>query len=89
MALGAAPASVRSLVLRRALRPVIYGLVVGVGGGLALAQIMQSFLYEVQATDPVTFGTVVVLLLGAAGVASWFPARRGTRVDPMITMRAE
>lgn len=89
LALGAAPASVRSLVLGGALRPVAAGLVAGTAGGLVLTRFMRSLLYEVPPTDPVTFSLVPLLLLGAAVLASWVPARRGTRVDPVRAMRAE
>ncbi|GMV05004.1 MAG: hypothetical protein AMXMBFR53_12840 [Gemmatimonadota bacterium] len=89
LALGAAPASVRSLVLGGALRPVVAGLVAGTIGGLVLTRFMRSLLYEVPPTDPVTFTLVPLLLLGAAVVASWVPARRGTRVDPEGAMRTE
>ena len=89
LALGAAPASVRAMVLRGALRPVVAGLVVGTLGVLAASRLMRSFLYEVPPTDPVTFTLVPVLLLGAALLAIWVPARRGTKLDPLLAMRAE
>ena len=89
LALGAAPSSVRTMVLAGALRPVGVGLVLGIGGSLMLSRLMGAFLYDVPATDPVTFTVVPLLLLGAALAASWFPARRGTRVDPVRAMRAD
>lgn len=89
LALGAAPESVRGLVLGGALRPVVAGLVFGTAGGLVLTRFMRSLLYEVPAADPVTFALVPLLLLGAALLASWLPARRGTRVDPVRAMRAD
>jgi predicted lysophospholipase L1 biosynthesis ABC-type transport system permease subunit len=89
LALGAAPQSVVSLVLTGALRSVGAGLVLGILGGLALSGFLRSLLYEVPPTDPVTFSVVPLLLLGAALLASWLPARRGTRVDPIKAMRAE
>lgn len=89
LALGEAPESVRRLVLGGALRPVVGGLLLGVLGGLALSRVMQGLLYGVAATDPVTFTLVPALLLAAAFVASWVPARRGTRVDPVLAMRAD
>jgi predicted permease len=89
LALGAAPASVRGLVLGGALRPVLLGLFFGVLGGLALTGVMRGMLYEVEATDPITYVAVVTLLLATGGLASWIPAIRSTRVDPMITMRVE
>ncbi len=89
LALGAQPDSVRGLVLKGALRPVVIGLVLGVLGGRLLSGVVEGFLYEVEPSDPLTFVGVSLLLLLAALVASWVPAFRGTRVDPIIAMRAE
>ena len=89
LALGATGVSVRTLVLRNAMVPVILGLLAGLTAASAMSRIMGGLLYEVTPTDPVTLLTVSGLLLGAALVASWIPAARGTRVDPMITMRGE
>lgn len=89
LSLGAAPATVQRLVMAGALRTVAVGLVVGVAGGLVLVRLMQGLLFGVSSTDPTTFAVVVVLLLGTAILATWIPARRSTRIDPMITMRAE
>ena len=89
LALGASPGAVRGLVLRESLVMVLGGLVVGTAGALALTGLLAGLLYEVSATDPVTFASMVALLGGAALVATWVPARAGTRVDPMVTMRAE
>jgi predicted permease len=89
LALGAAPVSVRGLVLREGLRPVVIGLMLGVGGGLALSRVMHGLLYEVRPADPPTFAAAVLGLFLTACLASWIPAVRGTRVDPMITMRSE
>ncbi len=93
LALGADPESVRSLVLRGALRPGALGLVLGVVGALVLTRVLAGLetglLYRVAPTDPLTYGGVTVALLLVGVVASWVPAYRGTRVDPMITMRAE
>jgi predicted permease len=89
VALGAAPESVVRMVVRAAMTMVVGGLVVGVAGAFALTATMQGFLYEISPTDPVAMGGAVVALFVAALVASWIPARAGTRVDPMVTMRAE
>jgi predicted permease len=89
LAMGAPPARVRRQVLAGALSTVAVGLVLGVVGGILLTRLLQGFLFGVSATDPVTFGAMAGLLLGCALLASWIPARRATRVDPMITMRAE
>jgi len=89
MALGADPDGVLRLVMSAAMRMVVAGLVVGVMGALVLTRVMRSLLYQVSPTDPVALATAALLLAGAALLASWLPARAGTRVDPMITMRAE
>ena len=67
----------------------LVGVVAGVVGALALTRVMASVLYEVKATDPATFATVVAVLLGTALVASWLPARRALRIDPVQALRYE
>jgi predicted permease len=89
LALGATGGAVRRMVLAGAMGPVVVGLIAGLAGAWALSRVLAGFLYEVRPTDPATFLGVVLLLLMTGWVASWIPARRGTRVDPMITMRAE
>ncbi len=89
MALGADPGRVLRLVMSAAMRMVVVGLIVGVGGALALTRVMRSLLYGVSPTDPLALVGATLLLGGAALLASWLPARAGTRVDPMITMRTE
>jgi predicted permease len=89
VALGAAPESVARMVVRAAMTMVTGGLVVGLGAALVLTRAMRSLLYEVSPTDPVAVGTAVAALFGAALLASWLPARSGTRVDPMVAMRSE
>ena len=70
-------------------RLLVAGLVLGIWGGLALARIMASCLYQIPPTDLVTFTVVPALLLVVAVAASWLPARRGTRIHPITAMRAE
>ena len=89
VALGADPGGVLRLVMSAAMRMVAAGLVVGVVGALVLTRIMRSLLYQVSPSDPVAMVAAASLLAAAALLASWIPARVGTRVDPMITMRAE
>jgi len=89
LALGATGGSVRSMVLRNAMVPVGLGLLVGVPGAWGLSQIMSGLLYEVRPNDPLTFLGVSSLLLVTGLLASWVPTVRGTRVDPMITMRGD
>jgi putative ABC transport system permease protein len=89
IALGAAPAQVQRLVVARALWLVLFGIGLGVLGAMTLTRFMGSLLYGVTATDPVTFASVAAILAGAAILASYLPARRATRVDPMLALRAE
>lgn len=89
LALGAEPAAVRRQVQRRAMIVVAVGLVLGVAGALLVSRLLRSLLFDVTATDPLSFAAAVILLAAAGWLASWLPARRSTRVDPMIAIRAE
>jgi predicted permease len=89
VALGAPPAGVVGLMLRRGMAPVLAGLAVGIPLALLATRLLRSLLYEVTASDPVTFVGVVALLAAVALVASWIPARRAARVDPTVTLRAD
>jgi len=89
LALGATGGSVRGLVLKSAMIPVALGLGVGVVGSWGLSRIMVGLLYEVTPGDPSTLVGVSSLLLGTGLLASWIPTVRGTRLDPMITMRGD
>jgi ABC-type antimicrobial peptide transport system permease subunit len=89
LALGAAPTDVRALVLRGVVGMVGLGLVAGLLGAFVVTRTLSSFLYETSTTDPLTFVAVPALLLATALAASWIPAARSTRVDPISTMRSE
>jgi len=89
MALGARTENVRRLAMRHGLTPAIVGVVIGVGGALAATQLATSLLHGVAPRDPLTFVGVVGLLVLVALGASWLPARRATRVDPITALRAE
>ena len=89
VALGATPTHVVGLMLRRGMAPVLVGIAVGIPLALLATRLLRSLLYEVSASDPVTFVGVAVLLAGVAFVASWIPAQRAARVDPTVTLRAE
>jgi predicted permease len=89
MALGSSPAGVRALVLRRTLMLAGAGAVVGLGGAFAMTRALQSLLFQVQPNDPLTLAVVTAILLGVAACAGWIPARRATKVDPAMALRAE
>ncbi len=89
MALGANPRRVLRLVLARGLRLAGAGTVVGVLAALVLTQLLNSLLFDVSATDPLTFAAVAGLLLAVALLACYVPARRAMRVDPMVALRYE
>ena len=89
IALGASSTSVQRLVVGRGMLLVSVGFVVGLAGAFALTRFMGTLLYGVTPTDPLTFAGVAGVLLVAAAVASYLPARRATRVDPIIALRAE
>ncbi|MEJ7810723.1 MAG: ABC transporter permease [Gemmatimonadaceae bacterium] len=89
IALGAAPSAVRRMVVRQGFGLVAAGLVLGVAGALALTRVMSSLLYGVAPTVPVTYAGVAAVLAAIAALASYLPARRATRVDPLIALRAE
>jgi putative ABC transport system permease protein len=89
LALGASARSVGLLVLGQGLLQVLAGVALGLAGSLALTRFLESLLFGVTPTDPLTFGAVALLLVGVAAVASYLPARRATRVDPMTVLRQE
>ncbi len=89
VALGATKGDVLGLVLRRGLVLTGIGIVAGVAGSLALTRLLTRYLFEVKPTDPVTFVEVSLLLIAVALFASWLPARRAAKVDPMIALRCE
>ena len=89
VALGATPRSVLGLVIGKGMLLAATGVAIGVGGAFLLTRSMQSVLYDIRPADPATFVQVVLALLGASFLASWLPARRATRIDPVNALREE
>ena len=89
MALGAPAEGVVGLIVWQGMRPVLLGGLVGLGCALALTRFLRSLLYEVDATDPLTFVGVALVLALAAFLASYLPARRAAKVDPAVALRNE
>ncbi|HZA36253.1 MAG TPA: ABC transporter permease, partial [Vicinamibacterales bacterium] len=89
MALGADRGAVLRLVLSRALRIIVAGLIVGLAGAAGVTRVLQTFLFGVTPTDPIAFTIVTVLLMAVGLMAAWLPARRATRIDPCAALRAE
>jgi len=89
VALGASPEDVLRMILGQGLRTIFIGAAIGIAGSLALTRALESLLFGVTATDPLTFGGVTLLLVGAGLLACYIPARRAMRVDPIIALRYE
>ncbi len=88
-ALGARPSQIFRLVIGQALRLTLIGMVVGIAGALLLTRFISSTLYGVRPTDPATFSFVLLAIGAVAFIASYIPARRATKVDPMVALRHE
>jgi putative ABC transport system permease protein len=89
MALGARRVDVVLMMLRKALLPVGLGLVAGLAAALAMSRTLAGLLYGISSTDPATYSCVSLFLLAVAALATYVPARRATRIDPLVALRCE
>ena len=89
IALGAQPGSIMALVLRQGMKLVVLGVLLGLMGAATMTRWLVSLLYGVSATDPLTFVVIALLPMIVAMLACWIPARRATRVNPLVALRYE
>jgi ABC-type antimicrobial peptide transport system permease subunit len=89
MALGAAGGRIAAMVVGRAVLLAVAGVAIGITGSLALTRLLGSMLFGVSATDPVVFAAASVFLVALSALAAYIPARRASRVDPLVALRHE
>jgi putative ABC transport system permease protein len=89
VALGARSRDVLTMILGQGLRTILIGIAIGVAGSVVITRLLRSMLFGVAATDPLTFAAVILLLGGTALLACYIPARRATKIDPMVALREE
>jgi putative ABC transport system permease protein len=89
LAIGAQTTDVERLVVVQGLVPSLLGIVAGLGGAYALARIMRSVVHEVSVTDATTYIATALMLAVISLIATWIPARRASRVDPVLVLRSE
>ena len=89
VALGARSRDVVTMILGQGLRTILIGIAIGIAGSFAITRTLQSLLFGVTATDPVTFAVVILLLIATALLACLVPARRAIQVDPMVALHYE
>jgi putative ABC transport system permease protein len=89
MSIGARQSDVARMIITRGLAMTVAGVVVGLAASLFLSRLVESQLFGVRTSDPLTLTTVFVLMTVVAAAAAWIPARRAARVDPVVALRAE
>jgi predicted permease len=89
MALGAQPKEIRSWVLVYSIKPVVYGVLIGIAVALAMVRVLNSMLYEVSSVDPITYIVVPIILILVGLLATWLPANRATRIHPQQALHYE
>ena len=89
MALGAQTSDVLKLVFRQGMALVLVGVLFGLGASLAVTRLLNGLLFGLSAADPLTFGLIAALLTSVASLACYLPARRATKVDPLVALRYE
>jgi putative ABC transport system permease protein len=89
MALGARPRDVLFLIVRQGMTLALVGVSIGLAAALGVTRVLKGLLFELSATDPLTFMLIAALMVGVAILACYLPARRATKVDPMTALRRE
>jgi ABC-type antimicrobial peptide transport system permease subunit len=89
IALGAPRLGITRLVLRQAMWPAVFGVVAGLLASVAVTRVMESILFQVDPLDPAVLAAVTALVMGVSLAATLLPARRATRVDPVVVLRSE
>ena len=89
IALGASRRAIFHLIIRQSMAPVAGGTLVGIVASAVAMKLIASQLYGVSSSDPLTFGTILVLLFATAWLACWLPARRAAGIDPAVALRAD
>ena len=89
MALGASQRNILTLVVRRGIALALTGVMIGLAGAFLFTRLIRSLLFGVEATDPITFAVISLLLFLVALLASYIPARRASRIDRMVSLRCE
>jgi ABC-type antimicrobial peptide transport system permease subunit len=89
MALGATQRNILNLIVRKGMALALGGVLIGLAAAFALTRLMRTLLFGVNSSDPATFLAIALLLAAVALLASYIPARRAARIDPMISLRSE